>query len=231
MARPLKSTVDYFPHLSTSGKTIFTLESKFGNDGYAFWFKLLELLAASEGHVYDYNNPADWQFMLAKTHVSEDTANDILQTLVDLDAIDTELAKQKIIWCQNFVDGIADAYRRRQVDLPQRPGSQQKSHLEEAQALKDNPELGYGGDLGYTYEMFCQDYDALHDQAPNQKTGGLGDDLATSRYFWDKYGWSKKNMKGTKVCRLFMSAFNAIKGKDEIEDERIARETLASLQA
>jgi hypothetical protein len=122
MARPLKQTVDYFPHSCTSGKTLFTLENRFGNDGYAFWFKLLELLGISKGHVYDYNNPADWQFMVAKTHVSEALATNILQTLIDLEAIDPDLAKRKIIWCQHFVDNVADAYRRRQLSLPQKPG-------------------------------------------------------------------------------------------------------------
>jgi len=119
----------------------------------------------------------------------------------------------------------------------QKPYRQKKRHhLEAAQALKDNPELGYGEDLGYTYEMFCEDYDALDN---HQKAGGLGDDLATSQYFWDKYGWSKTDktdMKGTRLCRLFMSAFNAIKANDESnpdnpDDEQVVKETLASLQS
>ncbi len=49
MARPKKQTVDYFPHFVKGGRTIFILENKFGNDGYAFWFKLLEILGESEG--------------------------------------------------------------------------------------------------------------------------------------------------------------------------------------
>lgn len=81
--------------------------------------------------------------------------------------------------------------------------------------------------LEYTFEMFCEDYDALDN---HKKTGGLGDDLATSRYFWEKYGWSKGDMKGTRICRLFMATFNVITGKDEKEDERVARETLSTLQ-
>lgn len=53
MARPTKETVDYFPHFVKCGRTIFILESKYGNDGYAFWFKLLEILGDTEGHYYD----------------------------------------------------------------------------------------------------------------------------------------------------------------------------------
>ena len=121
MARPIKNTVDYFPHIIQNGKTIFILESKYGNDGYAFWFKLLELLGSSHNQVYDYNNPADWEFLLAKTKVSEEMANSILKTLADLEAIDKELLKKKLIWCENFIKGIEDVYKRRKVDIPKKP--------------------------------------------------------------------------------------------------------------
>lgn len=66
MARPKKQTVDYFPHFVKGGRTIFILENKFGNDGYAFWFKLLEILGESEGHFYDCSNASNWEYLLAK---------------------------------------------------------------------------------------------------------------------------------------------------------------------
>lgn len=123
MARPQKQTVDYFPHFSnaSNGKTLYILESKFGNDGYAFWFKLLELLASSAGHVSDVRNPPDWEFLLAKTHVDNDKAHQILYLLVELGAIDAELWTQGIIWVQNLVDNIADAYRNRTGGIPPKP--------------------------------------------------------------------------------------------------------------
>ena len=121
MARPTKNTVDYFPHIIQNGKTIFILESKYGNDGYAFWFKLLELLGSSRDQVYDYNNLSDWEFLIAKTKVNEDKAHDILKTLADVGAIDGELLEKKIIWCENFVKGIEDVYRKRRQNRPQKP--------------------------------------------------------------------------------------------------------------
>ena len=59
MARPLKTTVDYFPHATQTGKTIAILEAHWGNDGYAFWFKILEVLGGSAGFCYNCNKPAD----------------------------------------------------------------------------------------------------------------------------------------------------------------------------
>ncbi len=125
MARPYKQTVDYFPHDTdaSDGKTLTIIQAKYGNDGYAFWFKLLQLLGRSPGHYYDFNKPADWEFLLAKTHQNDtEKAKAILDTLALLDAIDPELYAHGFIWCQKFVDGVADAYNRTEKGPPQRPG-------------------------------------------------------------------------------------------------------------
>ncbi|MBT9166903.1 MAG: hypothetical protein DDT19_00227 [Syntrophomonadaceae bacterium] len=138
MARPKKQIVDYFPHNCNHGKTIFILQNKYGNDGYAFWFKLLELLGQSEGHVYDCNNPSAWEFLLAKTLVSEELALKILQTLADLEAIDTTAWTLKIIWSHNFVENLDDVYVRRKCKKPEFPASlldyyRQKTPLSETE--------------------------------------------------------------------------------------------------
>jgi len=121
MARPKKQTVEYFPHYTTSGKTLYILESEFGNDGYAFWFKLLELLGSSDGHVYDCNNAPSWKFLLAKTRVDEETAMKILDTLSDLEAIDKKLWEHKLVWSDNFVQNLAPVYSNRRTSLPKKP--------------------------------------------------------------------------------------------------------------
>ena len=121
MARPLKRVAEYFPHFATSGRTMFILESKYGNNGYAFWFKLLELLAITEGHYYRIGNPTDWEFLVAKTKISSSLAKEILSTLADVDAIDKELYEHEIIWSQNFVDNLSGLYNKRKVTAPEKP--------------------------------------------------------------------------------------------------------------
>lgn len=121
MARPKKQKVDYFPHFVSSGRTIFILENEYGNDGYAFWFKLLEILGDSEGHYYDCNNKANWKFLLAKTHVDEVSAEKIINTLIELDKIDKELWEKRIIWVQNFVNNLSELYKKRATNLPTKP--------------------------------------------------------------------------------------------------------------
>lgn len=119
--RPSKTTVDYFPHYTTSKKTIFTLQSLYGNDGYAFWFKLLEILGNTDGHCFRYEKPADWLFLVAKTGVSEEKAKNILQTLADLEAIDAELYAEKVLWSDNFVTGLIPVYDKRSTEIPVKP--------------------------------------------------------------------------------------------------------------
>lgn len=122
MGRPLKQGVDYFPHTCSHGKTIYILEQRWGNDGYAFWFKLLELLGSTEGHVLDAENAATREFLAAKTHLSAEQCHEILDLLADLDAIDQELWKgHHVIWCQNFVDHLEPVYRKRKIEPPSKP--------------------------------------------------------------------------------------------------------------
>lgn len=121
MARPKKQTVDYFPHDANHKTTLFVLLQRYGNDGYSFWFMLLEELCRTEGHFYDCNNLAKWEFLQAKTRLSGDKCIEILNLLSDLDAIDRELWIEKVIWSDNFISRIADAYKNRRADVPQKP--------------------------------------------------------------------------------------------------------------
>lgn len=124
MARPKKQTVDYFPHDTdaSSRRTLTILQHRFGNDGYAFWFKTLEVLGQSPGHFFDFNDAQDWEFLLAKTGIKDpETARTILDALSTLEAIDRVLYSKGVIWSQNFVDNIADVYRRRNTSMPLKP--------------------------------------------------------------------------------------------------------------
>lgn len=122
MARPTKETVDYFPHFVKGGRTIFILESKYGNDGYAFWFKLLEILGDAEGHYYDCSISSNWEYLLAKTRVSAKKATEIIEVLISLRKIDAELwGKNRVIWIENFVNNLTEVYRTRHTELPKKP--------------------------------------------------------------------------------------------------------------
>lgn len=124
MPRTKSDTVEYFPHFANSsseGATIKVLQSRYGNDGYAFWFKLLEKLASTDGHYLDCRNPRRWQVLLADVGVDNETGVEIMNLLVEMEAIDKELWQQGIIWCQNLVDNVAHVYKNRKREIPEKP--------------------------------------------------------------------------------------------------------------
>lgn len=122
MARNQTNTVEYFPHIARPGKTLFILEGQYGNDGYAAWFKLLELLSATENHFYVAETDIDWHYLVARLKISSETAREILNLLADLGNINKQLWKNhKVIWCQALVDNLGEVYRKRKRDLPRKP--------------------------------------------------------------------------------------------------------------
>lgn len=121
MARPKKEVVDWFPHYCVSKKTMFILEQKFGNNGYAFWFKLLEVLGTQPGHFIDLNDTMQMEFLQAKTRMDGITTVEMLDLLSNLQAIDSELWSRNVVWSENFVTGVEAVYTNRRVETPKKP--------------------------------------------------------------------------------------------------------------
>ena len=114
MARPEKNTVEYFPFLCEDGKKMFYLEETYGNDGFATFIKLLRELAKTNYHYLDLSKTTTLMFLSAKCKISKETRESIINDLVDLEKFDAQLwHDNKIIWCQDFIDSIQDAYNKR----------------------------------------------------------------------------------------------------------------------
>ena len=121
MARHKKATVDYFPHYVHHGKTLHIIQNLYGNDGYAFFYKLLELLGDAEGHYYDCQDETSKEFLAVKTNVPWISGAGILDKLSIMGIIDMELWENGVIWMQSFVESIKDAYRKRSISVPEKP--------------------------------------------------------------------------------------------------------------
>jgi DnaD/phage-associated family protein len=123
MARVTRDTVEYFPHYTNSsgGDTITILQEMFGNDGYAFWFRILEKLGSTDGHYIDCRGKAKQELLFAKCHIPSEKGITILETLASIETIDKEMWSHRIIWCQKFVNNLSDVYKNRKRPLPERP--------------------------------------------------------------------------------------------------------------
>lgn len=140
MTRPRKQTVDWFPHSCDHGMTMYVLDKRYGIAGYYFWFRLLELLGNTEGHFIDAENLAKFEYLQAYTHTDGSTCNEILDLLSTLEAIDPKLWKDKLIWSDNFVKGLAALYRNRNLPLPDRPDNYRKKPPDEGKKPLKTPQ-------------------------------------------------------------------------------------------
>ena len=122
MARPQSNTVEYFPHYISDGKKMFFIETKYGNDGFATWFKILESLASTENHYLDLENETDVMFLSSKCRVEEKVLFSILNDLSKLGEIDKDLWSEKIVFSEKFIESIQDAYKRRNSKCMQKDG-------------------------------------------------------------------------------------------------------------
>lgn len=144
MGRLPKKGVDYFPHdTDASAKvTLFTLEFKYGNDGYAFWFKLLEFIGRKENLCLDTNEKIEWMYFVAKTRLTEERAKEILGDLAELGAIDPDLWTKGIVWSDNFVERLSDVYKKRGTETPKKPYSVSLPQDPPTEEKKDPPADG-----------------------------------------------------------------------------------------
>lgn len=114
MARPERNSVDYFPHEATHGKKMFYITQKYGNDGYATWFIILEKLSRTEYHYLNLSDDMQMMYLTAECRIDENKLKNILDDLAKFGAINENLWKAKsIIWCQKLVNSIVDAYNKR----------------------------------------------------------------------------------------------------------------------
>lgn len=122
MARPTKRTVDYFPHIISQSQALFLLEKSWGNDGYVFYHKLQERLGATNNHYIKLENDEDELYFIANTSTDKDLAFKMLDTLAKINWIDKELwENNKIIWSDEFLENIKDAYKKRKAEVPTKP--------------------------------------------------------------------------------------------------------------
>lgn len=90
MARPIKAGVDYFPHDcdASSDEKIEALRALHGNDGYAFYFILLERIFRAEKGELSLSIPSIKAALIKKVGVTLEKFEEILATAFEINAFD-----------------------------------------------------------------------------------------------------------------------------------------------
>ena len=119
MARKKKNHVDYFPHDTHQSKAVRTISKTYGNDGYAFYYKLRELLGRTENHNYDLSKSIDWLDFIGEMDVEEKRAQELIEFLVTIGELDKELWEQESrLWSNSLIEDISDVYDKRVAEIP-----------------------------------------------------------------------------------------------------------------
>jgi len=119
MTRPLKEGLDYFPHdvdASTDEK-IEVLTSLYGNDGYAFYFIMLERIYRNTGCFIDISNEEKKQeiflILSKKMRLSLKTFKKILETALEYNLFDRALYQQGKISSEAIQKRAAIVFKKR----------------------------------------------------------------------------------------------------------------------
>jgi len=119
MARKKKNHVDYFPHDTHQSKAVRTISKTYGNDGYAFYYKLRELLGRTENYNYDLSKSIDWLDFIGEMDVEEQRAQELIEFLVTIGELDKELWEQESrLWSNSLIEDISDVYDKRVAEIP-----------------------------------------------------------------------------------------------------------------
>ena len=93
VARPIKEGMDYFPHDTdaVNDEKIEALRAIYGNDGYAFYFIVLERIYRTRNAELNVSAPEALSVLAKKVGVRRDKFNKILETALKVNCFDKEL--------------------------------------------------------------------------------------------------------------------------------------------
>jgi hypothetical protein len=140
MTKPVGQKVEFFRHMVKHNRTIPILENLYGNDGYAVWFKTLEILGNNDGHYFDCSASIDWHWLAGDMCVDIELLESIYDTLAEIKAISAKHWKHRIIWSDNFVAQFEGLYSRRATEMPSPPPIPGKKNSSETTKPRLDPQ-------------------------------------------------------------------------------------------
>ncbi|MFF2156081.1 DUF4373 domain-containing protein [Paenibacillus chitinolyticus] len=110
MARPKKEGMDYFPHDTdaTNDRKIEALRMLYGNDGYAFYFILLEMIYREPDFELDISDAETIQILAKKIAVTEEEFKQMLSTAIKRECFDPESYHERNVLTSNGIKKRSD---------------------------------------------------------------------------------------------------------------------------
>lgn len=111
MARPIKNSVDYFPHDSDmrNHKKVKAIRSRFGVNGYAIWSFLLEYLSGSDGNVFPYSD-LEFELMSGDFGVPATEIRSVVDYCISLEML---FVKDGFVNSESLDERLAPVYLKR----------------------------------------------------------------------------------------------------------------------
>jgi hypothetical protein len=122
MARPQKEGLDYFPHdtdASTDEK-IEALRSLYGNNGYAFYFILLERIYRTPDFEIDISDAETIQILAKKCGINVEEFNQILSTALKRGCFDRDAYAERGVLTSNGVKKRAFVVTKKREEMRDR---------------------------------------------------------------------------------------------------------------
>jgi len=161
---------------------MFYIREKYGNEGYAIWFLILEELGKADFHYLNLKDQIELMYLSGQLKTTETRLLDIISDLAKLKAIDPFLwESRRIIFSEKFIESISDAYERRNNNCITLSG------LCEHLSIKYQHKPGKCSESGYNKPQSKVKYSIEKDT------------IYSFEKFWNDYGKKKEKFKSSKL--------------------------------
>jgi len=122
MARPAKRNCDYFPHFVTDSRDLYFIETRYGVEGYYFYYRLREFLCQCDDITYRIEYEADLEYLYRYFALDKAKVQEMLDACADNGIIDHNLwYNVQIIWQDDLAAILKDAWKGRKTPPPDKP--------------------------------------------------------------------------------------------------------------